>query len=202
MTLLLREEALTGAVHWGTRKDGLPRPRAEWLSLAVPQIIDAETWALVQRLRREREPARAPGRAPSQPKMLKGLAWCGACGASYQYETSGKRVVDGQYTYGYYNCRNLLRVGKEACSGFRIPLKTLDDAVLDALERVVCTESRARLLRLDASEEAVLKEWRHLLRRDDIARTYVQHLIERIVVHHDGRIVVTPKTGGRNEVGA
>ncbi len=202
VTLLLSEEALTGTVHWGMRRDGLLRLRTEWLSLAVPQIIDAETWSLVQKLRREREPARCPGRAPSQPKLLKGLAWCGACGASYQYETSGKRVVDGQYTYGYYNCRNLLRVGKEACPGFRIPLKTLDDAVLDAIDRVVCTEPRARLLRLDAPEEAVLKEWRRLLRRDDVARTYVQHLIERLVVHHDGRIEITPKTGGRNEAGA
>ena len=121
---------------------------------------------------------------------------------SYQYETSGKRVVDGQYTYGYYNCRNLLRVGKEACPGFRIPIKTLDDAVLDAIERVVCTAPRARLLRLDAPDETVLNEWRRLLRRDEIARTYVQHLIERIVVHHDGRIVIAPKTGGRNEAEA
>lgn len=202
VTLLLREEALTGTVHWGMRKDGLPRPRAEWLSIPVPQIIDAETWALVQRLRREREPARSPGRAPSQPKLLKGVVWCGACGASYQYETSGKRVVDGQYTYGYYNCRNLLRVGKEACPGFRIPLKTLDDAVLDAIERVVCTEPRARSIRTGTSTDVVLKEWRLLFRRDDIARAYVQHLIERIVVHHDGRIVITPKAGGRNETEA
>ncbi len=202
VTLLLSEEALTGTVHWGMRKDGLLRPRAEWLSLTVPQVIDAETWALVQRLRREREPSRSPGRAPSQPKLLKGLVWCGACGASYQYETSGKRVVDGHYTYGYYNCRSLLRVGKEACAGFRIPLKTLDDAVLDAIERVVCTEPRFRLLRLDAPAESVLKEWRVLLRRDDVARTYVQHLIERIVIHHDGRIVITPKTGGRTEMEA
>jgi site-specific DNA recombinase len=202
VTQRLGEEALTGTVHWGMRKDGLPRPREEWLSMAVPQIIDAETWALVQKLRREREPARSPGRAPSQPKLLKGLAWCGVCGASYQYETSGKRVVDGQYTYGYYNCRNLLRVGKEACPGFRIPLKTLDDAVLDAIERVVCTEPRARALRHDAPLDAVLKEWRRLLRRDDIARSYVQHLLARIVVHHDGRIVITPKAGGRNEAEA
>jgi hypothetical protein len=136
--------------------------------------------------------------------LLKGLAWCGVCGASYQYETSGKRVVDGQYTYGYYNCRNLLRVGKEACPGFRIPLKTLDDAVLDAIERVVCTEPRARALahRHSASVDVVLKEWPRLLRRDDVARPYVQHLIDRIAVHHDGRIVITPKAGGRNEAEA
>jgi DNA invertase Pin-like site-specific DNA recombinase len=143
VTLLLGEEALTGTVHWGMHKDGVERPRAEWLSLTVPVIIDDATWALVQQLRRDREPTRSPGRAPSQPKLLKGLAWCGVCGASYQYETSGKRVVDGKYTYGYYNCRNLLRVGKEACAGFRIPLKTLDDAVLDEVERVVCTPVRA-----------------------------------------------------------
>jgi hypothetical protein len=185
-------------VHWGIRKGGVLRPREEWLSLPVPEIVDRDTWALVQKLRHDREPSRSPGRAPSQPKLLKGLAWCGVCGASYQYETSGKRVVDGQYTYGYYNCRNLLRVGKEACAGFRIPLKTLDDAVLDAIEAVACTEERARLLahRHGAPVDAVVTEWRHLLRRDGVARHYVQHLIDRIVVHHDGRIVITPKVGG------
>jgi site-specific DNA recombinase len=200
VVLILGEVALTGTVHWGMRKDGAMRPREEWLSLSVPEIIDGDTWALVQKLRRDREPGRAPGRAPSKPKLLKGLAWCAACGASYQYETSGKRVVDGQYTYGYYNCRNLLRVGKEACAGFRIPLKTLDDAVLDAIEHVVCTETRARSLaqRHGSDVDAVLKAWRRLLRRDDVARNYVQNLIERIVVHHDGRIVITPKVGGRN----
>ncbi|MDP1917100.1 MAG: recombinase family protein [Myxococcales bacterium] len=204
VVLILGEEALTGTVHWGIKKGGVLRPREEWLSLPVPEIVDRDTWALVQKLRHDREPSRSPGRAPSQPKLLKGLAWCGVCGASYQYETSGKRVVDGQYTYGYYNCRNLLRVGKEACSGFRIPLKTLDDAVLDAIEIVVCTEDRSRVFahRLGAPVEVVMTEWRHLLRRDDVARHYVQHLIERIVVHHDGRIVITPKVCGRNEAEA
>ncbi|MCA2981256.1 MAG: hypothetical protein INH37_23525 [Myxococcaceae bacterium] len=48
----------------------------------------------------------------------------------------------------------------------------------------------------------MLKAWRRLLRRDDIARAYVQHLIDRIIVHHDGRIVITPKAGGRNEAEA
>lgn len=201
VTLLLGEEALTGTVHWGMRRGGVLRPRSEWLSLAVPQLVDAETWGLVQKLRRDREPVRAPGRAPSQPKLLKGLAWCGVCGASYQYETSGKRVVDAEYTYGYYNCRSHVRVGKEACLGFRIPLKTLDDAVLDALQRVVCTAARAQALahRHQVPVEEVLKTWRRLLRRDDVARTYVQHLIERIVIHRDGRIVITPKAGGRIE---
>lgn len=202
--LILGEEALTGTVHWGMRKNGAMRRREEWLSLSVPEIVDGDTWALVQKLRRDREPSRSPGRAPSKPKLLKGLAWCGVCGASYQYETSGKRVVDGQYTYGYYNCRNLLRVGKEACTGFRIPLKTLDDAVLDAIECVVCTEARARSLaqRHGVEVDAVLKAWRRLLRRDDVARNYVQNLLERIVVHHDGRIVITPKVSGRNETEA
>ena len=85
--------------------------------------------------------------------------------------------------------------------GLRIPLKALDDAVLDAIARSVCTEPRARLLakRYCVSVDAVLAAWRRLLRRDDVARNYVQNLIERIVVNHDGRIIITPKVGGRNE---
>ncbi|ADO70214.1 recombinase family protein [Stigmatella aurantiaca] len=98
--LLLEEEALTGTVWWGRRKGRALRPKEEWMSLKVEPIIDTETWALAQQLRGEREPKRTPGRAPTRPKLLKGLAWCGKCGASYQYETGGKTVINGHYTYG------------------------------------------------------------------------------------------------------
>ena len=197
--LLLGEKVLTGTVWWGRRKGNMLRPKEEWIALKVEPIIDAETWALAQKLRSEREPKRTPGRAPSQPKLLKGLAWCGKCGASYQYETSGKAVINGHYSYGYYNCRNLLRVGKEACSGFRISTETLDGAVLGAIARIVCTEDRAGMAsRRSWPHEGGLEAWRTLVRSEEIGRAYALRLIERIDVHGE-RIIVMPKSCGRKE---
>lgn len=194
--LILGEQALTGTVTWGRRKGNTLRPKEEWLSLSIPRILDDETWSLAQKLRGEREPHRSPGRAPSKPKLLKGLAWCGKCGASYQYETSGKKVVEEKYTYGYYNCRSLLRVGKEACAGFRIPLDALDDAlddaVMHALERVVCTDDRARAMTGHHAPDFLARR-RAILHRDDVARIYAVNLIDRIDVH-DEQIVITMKS--------
>jgi site-specific DNA recombinase len=57
------------------------------------------------KLRKDREPMRNPGRSASPEGPLAGLLRCGKCGASYQLETSGRRVNDAVYQYRYYNCR-------------------------------------------------------------------------------------------------
>lgn len=199
----LEHEVVAGTIWWGRRKGKGTRPKDEWLALKVEPIIDAVTWALAQKLRKEREPNRAPGRAPSKPQLLKGLAWCGQCGASYQYETGAKTVINGKYKYGYYNCRSTLRIGKEACAGFRISTRTLDEGVLAAVAEQVCTDVRARLIasRHGWPLEKVLEAWRQLVGTHEVGRAYVLHLIERIEVHGE-RIVVTPRVGGRNETAA
>jgi site-specific DNA recombinase len=198
---LLDQTAASGSVRWGRRHHGASRAPGEWLTLSVEPIVDAKTHALAQQLRVRREPRHNPGRTAAKPHVLSDLVWCGKCGASYQLETSGKRVDGTVYRYCYYNCRAACRAGMEACSGFRIATDVLDTAVRAALAEVVCTSERARGLveSFGWPAERVLEAWRALLTCDsEVGRTYALHLIERVEVHGE-RVLVVPKACGRNE---
>lgn len=197
--LVLDQPAVSGTLYWGRKSGTRTRPRDEWLTLATEPIVDPETYALAQALRAQREPSRALGRAAAKPHVLTGLLWCGRCGASYQLETSGKKVDGATYRYCYYNCRAACRTGIEACAGFRVATDTLDGAVLRAIADVVCTETRAAPLakRYGWPVERLREAWRTIVLCDhEVGRSYALHLIRQIEVHEE-QIVVTPKPGGR-----
>jgi hypothetical protein len=194
---VIDQTAAIGTYYWGTRRANRPRPREDWLPLTVEPIVDRDVYDLAQRLRQHRDPSEGAGRAAAKQHLLTGKVRCGFCGASYQLETSGKRV-DGQvYRYCYYNCRNALRSGVEVCEGFRIPTEALDSAVLDHLADRLCGQDRAAILlqrlSLDAVVDDAARAWRTLVTTHPaIARSYVLHMVERIEVHRT-RIVVVPR---------
>ena len=154
------------------------------------------------------DPSRAGGHAAAKPHVLSGLVYCGKCRASYQLETSGKKVDGNVYRYCYYNCRNACRAGSEVCSGFRIPTDVLAAAVLEMVADAVCTMERAATLarslrrqggtaELDLAQLAT--SWRTLVMGDHaVSRSYAMHLVKRIDVH-GSEIIVTPKTPGAEE---
>jgi len=194
---VIDQTAVIGTYYWGKRRDNRPRPRQDWLPLVVNPIVDREVYGIAQRLRRSRDPRGRPGRAVAKPHLLSGMLRCGQCGASYQLETSGKKIEGEVYRYCYYNCRNALRAGVEVCAGFRIPTEALDAAVLEHIASLVCTAERSRALaarhswNADPGEVAAL--WRTLLKSNvDAARGYLVHLVERVKVHGT-RIVVVPR---------
>ncbi len=195
---VIDQTAAIGTYYWGKRRANRPRPREDWLPLNVEPIVDRDVYDLAQRLRQQRDPADGAGRATAKQHLLTGKVRCGLCGASYQLETSGKRV-DGQvYRYCYYNCRNALRSGVEVCEGFRIPTDALDSAVLEHLADRLCEHGRAaillRRLSLDAEAEDAAHAWRTLVTtHPGIARSYVLHMIERVEVHGT-RVVVVPRS--------
>jgi site-specific DNA recombinase len=86
------QTAAIGTYFWGKRRANRPRPQEEWLPLVVDPIVDREVFDLVQLLRQSRDPASSPGRGVAKPHLLTGLLRCAKCGASYQLETSGKKV--------------------------------------------------------------------------------------------------------------
>lgn len=166
---VLGDTTIAGTFYWGRHatREQISRPRSEWLALRVEPIVDAATFELAQQLRgtrksRERRDASAP------VHVLGGLVWCAKCGASFGLESSGKRIDGGVYRYCYYNCRTTLRVGKQACSGRRFPMRELDRAVLARIADGVCTSERSlalsRALRRPAADAAQLCDaWRQLL---------------------------------------
>lgn len=82
---ILRNETHKGIWHWnktkkvkrGDRMVQVERPREEWLTLTVPQIVDEATWARAQtQLDRNKQHAR---RNAKRDYLLRGLVFC-ECG--------------------------------------------------------------------------------------------------------------------------
>lgn len=201
----LGDSAVIGTVHWGRHatRDRVVRPSSEWQALHVEPIVDRATFDLAQQLRTTRD-SRERRNATAPVHVLGGLIRCGQCGASYQLESSGKRIDGGVYRYCYYNCRRSCREGKEACAGFRIPSRELDAAVLGRIADVVCTRDRAHALRraigrptLDV--DGVIVAWRNAITTDaHVGTTYVRRLVARVVVHAN-RIVLEPRPPTESE---
>ena len=74
------------------------RPREEWTEIAVPAIVDQDTFARVQQ--RLADNKRFATRGSKAPSLLQGLAACAACGYGY-YRTSTRTARRKIY---YYRC--------------------------------------------------------------------------------------------------
>lgn len=194
---VLDEPAVTGTYFWGrwSAKRKKWRNEAEWLPLKVEPIVEPSLYELAAKLRKDREPRRNPGRPASTANVLAGLVRCGKCGASYQLETSGKRVNGDLYQYRYYNCRTFCRVGSGACTGGRIPTTELDAVVLEHVARIVCTAERGVALARTTGRHAEMQAaWSSLITAGGtVSRNYLLHLIERIEVR-ENEITIVPRS--------
>ncbi len=139
---VLGNPAVAGTYEWGRKDSGKSEAP---VTTKVVAIVSPAAFERAQTLREKRDPARSKGGGTHTTQLLGGgLLRCGKCGASYQLETSGKSPH-----YRYYNCRAFCRAGREACSGYRIATKTLDEAVLRHLADELFTEDRCRALLRD-----------------------------------------------------
>jgi len=145
---VLQDPAVRGTYYWGkvTGRECKQNDPSEWLSLPVKRIIDDALFEAADRLRKDRDVAHAVGRQSAANNLLAKIIRCGKCGTNYQLETSGKRRLGALYTYRYYNSRAACRVGKEACSGQRIPCSQLDQAALEFIADTVCSLQRCSAL--------------------------------------------------------
>ncbi|MCM8731820.1 recombinase family protein [Hephaestia sp. GCM10023244] len=105
------------------------KPAHEIVTVAVPPLIDPETFQAVQALLKARNPKTMPSRVISGPTMLTGLIHCAKCGGAMTIRT-GK---GGRYRY--YACSTKARQGPTACTGMAVPMEKLDDLVAEHLEK-------------------------------------------------------------------
>jgi site-specific DNA recombinase len=138
--VVLRRTTYMGT-HYFNQKDsraGERRPREEWVAIAVPPIIDEETFRTVQARLGQRNPRQTPARVVSGPTLLTGVARCGCpgCGGALTIRT-GKSGM-----YRYYACSRRATRGATACRGRSIRMEKLDGIVLDALEERVLAPDR------------------------------------------------------------
>ncbi len=126
---LLKRTTYIG-VHYFNRTDsrtGKPRPREDWVEVAVPRIIDDHLFHAAQAQLALRNPRKTPARITNSSVLLTGVAKCGECGAPMRLRT-GK---GGQYRY--YTCSAKVDKGTKACVGRTIPMAKLDEIVTDNL---------------------------------------------------------------------
>lgn len=153
------------------------RPRADWIEVAVPAIIEPATFDRMQAVFRARAPRVTPPRVTNGPTMLAGVARCATCGAA-MIQNTGKGG-----TYRYYCCSRSMKQGKTACSGMRIRMDRLDDMVLDHLsERLFEPERLEELLRgyLDQAQDGQARA-KEKLRQAREARSDVEAKISRLL---------------------
>lgn len=125
----LRRTAYIGT-HYFNRTDSRtrkPRPREEWIEIAVPPLVEESIFHAVQAQLDARNPAMTSPRIASSRILLTGVATCENCGAPMRTRT-GKR---GQYWY--YTCSRSADMGKTGCAGVTVAMGKLDQLVTDAL---------------------------------------------------------------------
>jgi site-specific DNA recombinase len=127
-----------------------PRPREDWITIAVPAIVDDQTFEAAGRVSRDNSQW-SPRRAEPGQWLLRGLVKCGVC----QVGTNCHKMRGRNGTWHrYYYCRNHdpIKAGgtDRRCTERNIRSDTLDTFVFDQV--------RAALLRpevLTAGEQAL-----------------------------------------------
>jgi len=104
------------------------RPREEWTQIAVPAIVDQDTFARVQQ--RLADNKRYAARNTKVPSLLQGLAACTACGYGY-YRTSTRTTSKKIYYYRCVGPDNYRFEGGRVCHNQPVRADYLDQVVWD-----------------------------------------------------------------------
>ena len=140
---MLRNSSYMGKAYWyrresvpSARPTGRPtrqvaRPREQWIEVAVPAIVSADTFEAAQRIAC-RNIAFSARRAPGDRWLLRGLVLCGQCGT--KCACNRKANSRGAYNH-YYWCayQDELKAGgpERRCRGRNIRADELDAFVFD-----------------------------------------------------------------------
>ncbi|XUP57660.1 recombinase family protein [Allorhizobium sp. Av2] len=130
---ILTRTTYIGEHRFNTRlhKNREKKPESEVAIMAVPPLLDRETFESVQAKLKSRNPMLVPARVTSGPTLLTGICFCSKCGGAMTLRT-GRGSAGG--TYRYYTCSTKARQGKTGCEGRSFPMDKLDDLVASHLE--------------------------------------------------------------------
>ena len=146
----------------GGRPAGVPRSGEESavrVPGAVPALVNAATFATIQRSLSSRSPSVTPPRRVSSPYLLSCLLHCGKCGAA-MFGMGAK-----SWSFHYYVCSTAFRSGREACSEQAVPQAKIEAVILKGLqEHVLNQDNIADLVHLTNEElaSAIVDTRQHL----------------------------------------
>ena len=130
------------------------RPRDQWLEIAVPAIVTAESFARVQQ--RLEGNKRFAARNTKVPSLLQGLAACSACGYGY-YRTSARTTSRKIYYYRCLGSDDYRYEGGRVCANKPVRADYLDTVVWDHITGLLADPALIRAeisKRLDAARTA------------------------------------------------
>jgi len=163
---ILTRTTYIGEHRFNTRshKDRVKKDESEVAIMAVPPLIDRETFDAVQARLKARQPLVTPARVTSGPTLLTGICFCAKCGGAMTLRT-GKGSTGALYRY--YTCSTKARQGKTGCRGRTIPMDKLDDLVASHMEERLLQPKRLKTILANLLD-----------RREDRAERRRQHLAE------------------------
>lgn len=135
---LLDNRAYIGEYFFNKKKAKTQKrkPESEWIRVDLEPIIEKKIFEQVKLCRKMRSPAVVPPRVVNTPTLLTGLLKCGSCG-------SGMTIATGKGgKYRYYKCTRRIKSGIKECESRNIPMKRMDDLVLEAFANRVFTPER------------------------------------------------------------
>ncbi|MGH3520284.1 MAG: recombinase family protein [Haloechinothrix sp.] len=154
-----RQQGRTVSRHARTR----PRPAQDWIDIAVPAIIDEDTFAATAR--RLEDNRRFSARNTKEPSLLMGLVSCQSCGYAY-YRTSTRTKTRKLYYYRCLGSDDYRYEHGRVCDNKPVRVDYLDDVVwgqvtaLLADPRMVQAELDRRLAELRAANPAIAERAR------------------------------------------
>lgn len=118
------------------------RPRAEWIMVPVPPILDEELFSRVQQRIKENHHFARRRLSRDDAFLLRGLLKCGICGHAYVAETRIDARSNGdEYRYEYYICNMRMAPLPDAvphrCANDRLRAKGVDEAVWMAVRNLL-----------------------------------------------------------------
>jgi site-specific DNA recombinase len=158
-----------------------PRPREEWLTVAVPAIVSSALFdAVAEQLHDNRRRHRA---RPPRVHLLQGLLVCQCCGYSCYLQSA--RAAAGKTRYGYYRCigcdRHRGDDGRPICQLPRLPQQPLEDAVWNDVHALLANPERIQAeyqRRAQEHSRALSPQREQLDRRRQRATQTVRRLID------------------------
>ena len=163
---ILTRTTYIGEHRFNTRshKDRVKKEASEVAIMAVPPLIDRETFDAVQARLKARQPMVTPSRVSSGPTLLTGICFCAKCGGAMTLRT-GKGSTGALYRY--YTCSTKARQGNTGCKGRTISMDKLDDLVASHMEERLLQPKRLKTILANLLD-----------RREDRAERRRQHLAE------------------------
>jgi site-specific DNA recombinase len=143
-------------------------------------IVDQDTFDRVQALIRENGNGSGGVARNKHGALLRGLLYCGACGAAMSHHYAKK---NGSRLYRYYVCTTKQKRGRDACSTPSLPAQEIEDFVVEQIRKLARDPDLARQVFQEASRQQqssipLLKAERTRLQRE---RQHQAQEIKRLV---------------------